>query len=220
MCVLCKKGFQMLRNWCLFSLVLVLLQACQEKSQKSTPLRVRDKKVAIKKRLKEQHASSEIPKAQPEPEIILPIPGPPYDPIEPPDPPGYIPEPISIELPASPPKSLRDSIVNFPETPASFGSNLNDFNKYIDTKIAGTTEFQYLREIGAEGRIFVRLIIDVNGKVRTLEFLKFTSKETEILKGVIQKSLLAMPNWSPAKNEQGQAVVSALTLPIRIPSFE
>jgi hypothetical protein len=142
----------------------------------------------------------------------------PFDP-EPIDPPGYIPEPINLELPPSPPKTLRDSIVNFPATMVTFGSNLNDFNMYVDSKIAATAEFQYLKEIGAEGKIYVRLIIDVNGKVRELDFLKFTSKETEILKGLLQKSLLAMPNWSPAKNEQGQAVVSEYTLPIRV-SFQ
>jgi len=226
LCVLCYKGFKMFRNWLLFSVFLVLLQACQAESQKSVPLRGRDKKVAIKKQEKEKQSSSEIPKAQPEPEIIPPVPMPPYGPFDPMpypyDPPGYISEPVitCVGPPDPLPRSIQDSIVIFPATPASFGSNLNDFNKYIDSKIVGTSEFEYLKEIGVQGRIFVRLLIDVKGQVRQVTFLKFTEKETEILTGILQKSLLTMPNWTPAKNEQGQAVVSEPTLPIRLPLIE
>ena len=223
----------MMRRWLLFSILFTCILACQENGQTKTHSKNKAQKFAENN---EQNLNSKAqtpikikPKEEKElfscvfilPEPVDPLPPyDPYAPIEPPDPPGYISEPIDVILPPTSPKSIRDSIVNFPATPASFGSNFNDFNKYVDTKIAGTAEFQYLKEIGAEGRIFVRLIIDVNGKVRALDFLKFTSKETEILKGVLQKSLLAMPNWTPAKNEQGQAVVSELTLPIRIPLFE
>ena len=80
-------------------------------------------------------------------------------------------------------------------------------------------EWNYLRELGIEGKIYVRLLIDVNGKVRDVTFLKFSDKELEILKGKLNKALFAMPNWSPAKNEQGQAVVSEYTFPIRV-SFQ
>ena len=135
----------MFRNWLLFSVFLVLLQACQAESQKSVPLRGRDKKVAIKKQEKEKQSSSEIPKAQPEPEIIPPVPMPPYGPFDPMpypyDPPGYISEPVitCVGPPDPLPRTIRDSIVIFPATPASFGSNLNDFNKYIDSQIVGTS---------------------------------------------------------------------------------
>ena len=223
----------MMRRWLFFSILFMCIVACQENGKSKPPSIIKAQKFA-KNNEQNLNSKAQTPiKIKPKEEkelfscvLILPEPVdplPPYDPyapIEPPDPPGYISEPIDVILPPTSPKSIRDSIVNFPATPASFGSNLNDFNKYIDAQIAGTSELQYLKEIGAEGRIFVRLIIDVNGKVRALDFLKFTSKETEILKGVLQKSLLAMPNWTPAKNEQGQAVVSELTLPIRIPLFE
>jgi hypothetical protein len=223
----------MKRRWLLFWILFTCIVACQENGQTKTHSKIKAQKFAknneqnlnskaqtpIKIKPREEKNLSSCVFILPEPIDPLP-PYDPYAPIEPPDPPGYISEPIDVLLPPISPKSIRDSIVNFPANPASFGSSLNDFNKYVDAQIAGTTEFQYLKEIGAEGRIFVRLIIDVNGKVRALDFLKFTSKETEILKGVLQKSLLAMPNWTPAKNEQGQAVVSALTLPIRLPLFE
>ena len=101
----------------------------------------------------------------------------------------------------------------------SFGNNTTDIFKYIDEKIAGSTEWKYLRELGVEGKIFVRLLIDVNGKVREVTFLKFSVKELEMLKATLNKALLAMPTWSPAKNENGTAVVSEYTLPVRV-SFQ
>jgi len=169
------------------------------------------------------HTTHFKPKAQFKPEIIPPVPRPPFDPIEPCpiDPPGYISEPvITCVGPPDPfPKTIRDSIVNFPATMASFGNNTTDIFKYIDEKIAGSTEWKYLRELGVEGRIFVRLLIDVNGKVREVTFLKFSVKELEMLKVTLNKTLLAMPTWSPAKNEKGTAVVSEYTLPVRV-SFQ
>lgn len=99
---------------------------------------------------------------------------------------------------------------------ASFGNNNNDIIKYIDNKIAGSMEWKYLRELGVEGKIYVRLLIDVNGKVREVTFLKFSDKELEMLKGNLNKVLLGMPLWSPAKDEKGTAVVSEYTLPVRV----
>ncbi|MFM8596779.1 MAG: hypothetical protein ACKOBN_06780 [Flavobacteriales bacterium] len=153
------------------------------------------------------------------PEPIDPLP--PYDPYDPGpyDPPGYIPEPSDVITPNAQTKTIRDSIVHFPTTLASFGNNINDIQKYIDANIAGTAAYQFLLEMGVEGRIYVRLLIDINGKIRALDFLKFTTNELEILKDPLQKSLLKMPNWSPAKDEQGQAVVSEFTIPIRLPLF-
>jgi hypothetical protein len=223
----------MMRRWLFFSILFTCIVACQENGQTKTNSKIKAQKFA-KNNEQNLNSKAQTPiKINPKEEKNLPScvfiipepidPLPPYDPyapIEPPDPPGYISEPIDVLLPPTSPKSIRDSIVNFPATPASFGSNLNDFNKYIDSKIVGTTEFEYLKEIGVQGRIFVRLLIDVKGQVRQVTFLKFTEKETEILTGILQKSLLTMSNWTPAKNEQGQAVVSEPTLPIRLPLFE
>lgn len=166
------------------------------------------------------HTTHFIPKAQLKPEIIPPVPRPPFDPIEPCpiDPPGYISEPVitCVGPPDPLPKTIRDSIVNFPATMASFGNNTNDISKFIDDKIVGSMEWNYLRELGIEGRIYVRLLIDVNGKVREVTFLKFSDKELEMLKVNLNKVLLAMPLWSPAKDEKGAAVVSEYTLPVRV----
>ena len=99
---------------------------------------------------------------------------------------------------------------------ASFGNNTTDIFKYIDEKIAVSKEWNYLRELGIEGKIYVRLLIDVNGKVREVTFLKFSVKELEMLKETLNKALFAMPLWSPAKDEKGTVVVSEYTLPVRV----
>ena len=170
---------------------------------------------------KADHAKHFRPKAQLQPdcipEFIPPDPFPPFDP-DPIDPPGYIPEPVitCVGPPEPFPKTIRDSIVNFPATMASFGTTTTDVFKYIDEKIAGSFEWNYLRELGIEGKIYVRLLIDVSGKVREVAFLKFSDKEFEILKGKLNTVLLTMPSWSPAKDEKGTAVVSEYTLPVRL----
>lgn len=173
------------------------------------------------------HSTHFIPKVQLKPKsipkFIIPDPYPPYDPYypDPIDPPGYISEPVitCVGPPEPLPKTIRDSIVNFPASMAFFGNNNNDIIKYIDNKIAGSMEWKYLRELGVEGKIYVRLLIDVNGKIREVTFLKFSVKELEMLKATLNKALLAMPTWIPAKNENGTAVVSEYTLPVRV-SFQ
>jgi len=148
-----------------------------------------------------------------------PEPLPPYDPYDsvpyPIDPPGYIPEPDPTNL-LSTPKTIRDSLVLFPVFVASFDKNTDAVYKYFDNKIAGTMEWKYLQEIGVEGKIFLRLLIDSRGQVREVTFLRFTSTELEILKPLLTKAALKMPHWTPAKNEQGEPVVSEVMLALRL----
>jgi hypothetical protein len=47
-------------------------------------------------------------------------------------------------------------------------------------------------------------------------FLKFTDKQLEILKSRLNLALLDMPNWNPAKDQNGKNVVSEFTFPLRI----
>ena len=204
----------------LFSVLLCFFFSCKDEKKTnvhSIPKNIESKGKSTRKVV---HTTHFVPKAQVKPEIIPPVPRPPFDPIEPCpiDPPGYISEPVitCVGPPEPLPKSIRDSIVNFPATMASFGNNNNDIIKYIDNKIAGSMEWKYLRELGVEGKIYVRLLIDVNGKVREVTFLKFSEKELEMLKGNLNKVLLGMPLWSPAKDEKGTAVVSDFTLPVRV----
>ena len=204
----------------LFSALLGLFFSCKEEIKTNVnaiPKNIESKGKSTKK---EMHITHFKPKAQLKPEIIPPVPRPPFDPIEPCpiDPPGYISEPVitCVGPPEPFPKNIRDSIVNFPSTMASFGNNTTDISKFIDDKIVGSMEWNYLRELGIEGKIYVRLLIDVNGKVREVTFLKFSDKELEMLKAGLNKALLAMPDWTPAKDEKGIAVVSEYTLPVRV----
>lgn len=224
MCVLCYKGFHMHKKLLFFSVLLCIFFSCkEEKKAKVRPI-PKEIEAKVKSTKKVGHTTHFIPKAEyiPEmiPKFIIPDPYPPYDPYypDPIDPPGYISEPVitCVGPPEPFPKTIRDSIVNFPATMASFGNNTNDIFKYIDEKIVGSMEWNYLRELGIEGKIYVRLLIDVNGKVREVTFLKFSDKELEMLKGNLNKVLLGMPLWSPAKDEKGTAVVSEYTLPVRV----
>jgi hypothetical protein len=88
--------------------------------------------------------------------------------------------------------------------------------KYIDNKVKNSHEWNYLKELGIEGKIYIRLLIDVKGKVREVHLLKFSEKELEILKPRLITALLTMPNWNAAKDENGTAVVSEFTFPLRI----
>ncbi len=206
------------RNLFWFFALLWFFLACKEEKKPIAQAKYKESKSEVKSTKKKIPTTHLVPKVQPKPKILPPDPYPPYDPIGPCpiEPPGYILEPV---MPKPFPKTIRDSIVNFPATMASFGNNTTDIFKYIDEKIAESTEWNYLRELGVEGRIYVRLLIDVNGKVREVTFLKFSVKELESLKGNLNKVLLAMPTWSPAKNENGTAVVSEYTLPVRV-SFQ
>jgi hypothetical protein len=143
-------------------------------------------------------------------------PEPPFPDPEPIDPPGYIPEPPDPEILVVAPKTIRDSIVSFPFAAASYGNHPDELFKFIDHKIANSTEWSYLKELGYEGKIYIRLLIDTKGKVREVTFLKFTDPQLEILMSRLSNTLIAMPNWMPAKDEHGQSVVSEFTFPLRI----
>ena len=166
------------RNLFWFFALLWFFLACKEEKKPIAQAKYKESKSEVKSTKKKIPTTHLVPKVQPKPKILPPDPYPPYDPIGPCpiEPPGYILEPV---MPKPFPKTIRDSIVNFPATMASFGNNTTDIFKYIDEKIAESTEWNYLRELGVEGRIYVRLLIDVNGKVREVTFLKFSVKELE-----------------------------------------
>ncbi|MEY4286118.1 MAG: hypothetical protein RL511_191 [Bacteroidota bacterium] len=196
----------------------ILFSSCREEKKGNERTISKKMEAKVKSTKKVVHSTHVIPKAELKPEWIPQV-LPPIDPGPYPiDPPGYIPEPIidCIGPPEPLPKTIRDSIVNFPTMQASFGVSIDDLLKYIDYKIANSTEWSYLRELGIEGRIYIRLLIDVKGKVREVNFLKFSEKELEILKPRLITALLTMPNWNAAKGENGTAVVSEFTFPLRI----
>ena len=211
----------MIKNSYVFLVAIAFLFACEEASK--PPKRQLQKKsiTASKEGTPKQTTSNNVPITQTKilPVIIPPDPGPGFLPDPYPiDPPGYISDPVitCVGTPDPLPKTIRDSIVNFPTMQASFGVSIDDLMKYIDYKIANSMEWSYLKELGIEGKIYIRLLIDAKGKVRDVSFLKFSDKELEILKNGLNTALRAMPNWTPAKEENGQSVVSEFIFPFRI----
>jgi hypothetical protein len=217
----------MLRNLLVFFVLLLFFFSCNEEKKLDTQAIHKERKLEIQTPKKAPTTTHFEPKAQLKPEFIPQVvPGPgylpdPYPDPHPIDPPGYISEPViaCVGPPDPLPKTIRDSIVNFPTMQASFGVSNDDLLKYIDNKINNSNEWNYLKELGIEGMIYIRLLIDVKGKVREVNFLKFSEKELEILKPLLNTALLTMPNWTAAKDENGGAVVSEFTFPIRV-SFQ
>jgi len=224
LCVLCDKGILMRQLFFIIWMCFILFSSCREEKKGNERTIPKKMEVKVKSTKKVVHSTHFIPKAEMKPELIPQvIPGPGYlpDPYPDPwpiDPPGYISEPVitCVGPPDPLPKTIRDSIVNFPTMQATFGVSIDDLLKYIDYKIANSMEWSYLRELGIEGKIYIRLLIDVKGKVREVNFLKFSEKELEILKPRLITALLTMPNWNAAKDENGTAVVSEFTFPLRI----
>ena len=214
----------MRRNHLLFFALLWFFFSCKEEKKVNVRPSPKKSESKVKSTKKVVHTTHFEPKAQLKPEFIPQVvPGPGYlpDPYPGPypiDPPGYIPGPVitCVGPPDPLPETIRDSIVNFPTVQASFGSHPDELIKYIDAKIANQMEFNYLKELGIEGKIYIRLLIDVKGKVREVNFLKFSEKELEILKPRLITALLTMPNWIAAKDENAAAVVSEFTFPLRI----
>jgi hypothetical protein len=202
----------------------ILFSSCREEKKGNERTIPKKMKAKVQSTKKVVHSTQVIPKAELKPKLIPQvIPGPGYQPDPYPDPwpidpPGYISEPVitCVGPPDPLPKTIRDSIVNFPTMQASFGVSIDDLLKYIDNKIKNSYEWNYLRELGIEGKIYIRLLIDVKGKVREVIFLKFSEKQLEILKPRLITALLTMPNWNAAKDENGTAVVSEFTFPLRI----
>jgi outer membrane biosynthesis protein TonB len=215
-----------IKNSFVFLVAIAFLFACEEAPK--PPKRQLQKKsiTASKEGTPKQTTSNNAPITQTKiiPLIIPPDPCPDPAPV-----PGFLPDPYPIDPPGflepvvyidEPPRALlmniHDSLVKFPSVLASFGAHPDELLKYIDAKIANQMEFKYLKELGIEGKIYIRLLIDAKGKVRDVTFLKFSDKELEILKNRLNTALRAMPNWSPAKEENGQSVVSEFIFPFRI----
>ncbi len=224
MCVLCDKGILMRQLFFIIWMCFILFSSCREEKKGNERTIPKKMEAKVKSTKKVVHSTHVIRKTEMKPKLIPQvIPGPGYlpDPYPDPwpiDPPGYISEPVitCVGPPDPLPKTIRDSIVNFPTMQATFGVSIDDLLKYIDNKISNSYEWTYLRELGIEGKIYIRLLIDVKGKVREVNFLKFSEKELEILKARLITALLTMPNWNAAKDENGTAVVSEFTFPLRI----
>lgn len=205
---------------CLFLLIVMFFLACQESH--NSKRRLMKKELHAPTPSKTTKTKSKLilknPNLGAKPVFIAPEPRPPYDPYDPVpypiDPPGYIPEPEPISL-LSTPKTIRDSLVLFPVTNPVYGNSTEESALFIGNILETTPEWKYLEEIGIDGKIYFSVLIDTKGKVRELTFLRFTSSELEILKPQLTSAVRQMSLWTPAKNEQGEPVVSEVLLVFR-----
>lgn len=221
MCVLCCKGILMRHLFFIIWMCFIFFSSCREEKKGTVRPIPKKKEAKVKSTKKVVHPTHFKLKAELKPELIPPDPYPPYDPYPDPypiDPPGYIPDPMitCVGPPDTLPKTIRDSIVQFPATEAIFGDTFEDFYQFLHQQIMDSEEFNYLYELGLSGKIFMRLLIDAKGKVREVTFLKFTDKQLEILRSRLNLALIGMPNWNPAKDQNGQNVVSEFTFPLKI----
>lgn len=102
-------------------------------------------------------------------------------------------------------------VVEFPEEQAEFPGGVDSLFSYIN----GHFELPlHLRDSIAEGRIFVRFVIYLNGEAGKPEIVR-TFIEDRSLDRHIKDLILNMPKWIPGKVD-GKAVNSHMILPIRI----
>ena len=110
-------------------------------------------------------------------------------------------------LPLPEPEEASDEPVIFAEEPASPRGGFEGFYKYVGEKMKYPAQ---ARRMGIEGRVFVEFIINKDGSLTEIKFIKGIGAgcDEEAVR-VIQSA----PAWNPAK-QRGKAVKQRYTLPI------
>ena len=210
------------KAYLLLSIYLLLL-ACTEVKKKN-PHRIENQSAMANSHQRKAMLEDIIPdEIKVKSKLIPPISPPPIDPSDPIEPEPYpidpLVDPFFIPPNCPPPPlhtlTLRDSLVLFPSVEASFIYNSENALVYVSNKVADLPEFWFLIESDMVGKIYFSVLIDIKGKVREVKFLR-SHPNFKNLESQISKIALNMPSWTPAKNEQGQAVVSESILVIRI----
>lgn len=201
----------------------MLFLACTEVKKKN-PLGIENQSAKAISHQRKEIIADKIPKEiKVKSKLIPPVSPPPIDPSDPIEPDPYpmdpLVDPLFTTIICPPPPlqtlSLRDSLVLFPAVEASFNYNSENAFMYVFNKVADLPEFWFLIESDMVGKIYFSVLIDKKGKVREVKFLR-SHPDFKNLESQISKIALNMPFWTPAKNEQGQPVVSESILVIRI----
>ncbi len=88
-------------------------------------------------------------------------------------------------------------------------------NQALMEFILNTVEYPAeLKEAGIEGKVFVRFVIDKDGKVTDLEALEGKESVDERLKKAAINAVSKMPDWSPGQNENGEKIKVSFVIPI------
>jgi periplasmic protein TonB len=93
------------------------------------------------------------------------------------------------------------------DMPTFMGGDLNEFHKYIQTRIKYPNEAV---ELGLEGRVYVDFVVDKNGKVTNVSILRGVDK---ILDDAVIIEVQASPLWTPGK-QRGKPVNVAFSMPV------
>lgn len=111
-----------------------------------------------------------------------------------------IPEP---PIPPSEPK-VHQFAEKMPEYPGGLQAMMNYIHSYFEKK-----------NIKQEGNIYVRFVVNEDGSLSNLEFLKIDTGLANLgLKSDVENLIATMPNWIPGENN-GQKVKVYMTIPIR-----
>ena len=139
-------------------------------------------------------------------QVIPPDPGPWPDPY----PPGYW-EPIDPPMPVEPEPISPVEPVFVAEVEAMFPGGFQAMMKFIsdNIKISDTD-----LEIGCMGRVYVRIVVEIDGKITNPEVLKGISGCPGLSESALDV-IKQMPDWIPAQIG-GKAVASYVTIPVTI----
>jgi TonB family protein len=115
---------------------------------------------------------------------------------------------ISIE-PVSPRKGEK-RVHQFAEQMPEFKGGIDSLFAFVSNNLKYP---DYEKKKGIEGNVYVRFIVELDGRISTVEVLqtveRYVNFDNEVLR-LIQ----SMPNWKPGKNN-GKEVPVYMTLPIR-----
>lgn len=95
--------------------------------------------------------------------------------------------------------------LNPPKVEASYNGGSQAMNSYISKNV------KYPKGKTTEGKVYVEFIVEADGKVTSPKVLRGLDADFD---KVALDAISKMPNWTPAKDDAGNAVRSKMVLPI------
>jgi protein TonB len=115
-----------------------------------------------------------------------------------------------IEPPEPPPEIIyetKDSILDFAEVMPTFPGGMNAFMEFLQANLDYP---EICKEIGIEGKVYVRFIVHTDGSCSRFEVLK--TPHPELGKEAI-RVLQKMPKWNPGL-QNGQKAIVKMNVPV------
>lgn len=195
-------------------LAAVLVACSEEKSGKSTEAPIAKVEKPEKKERPDLPSKSDTLKAKPVKRIptVLPpdwVPDPNPEP-SPPEP-GPWPDPYPFPEPPPPmplPEEKINRIVDFPDVAAEFPGGPDLLTKFIRDNLVYP---DYAKELGIEGRVFVKFVVEKDGSMTDVTVARGVSPE---LDNEAKRIIRLMPKWIPATSN-GERVRSKMIVPFK-----